>query len=66
MYLNQLMSFSAVAAPALMALKQTKQLSQLLDKFWGLLDVISLPVEAGTGQLTCLLKQVFQMGSWFL
>ena len=47
MYLNQLMSFSAVAAPALMALSQTKELSQLLEKFWGLLDVISLPVEAG-------------------
>ena len=48
-YLNQLMSFSAVAAPALMALKQTKELSQLLDQFWGLLEVISVPVEAGVG-----------------
>ena len=45
-YLNQLMSFSAVAAPALMALKQTKTFRDVLEKpLWALVTLGSLPVQ---------------------
>ena len=40
------MSFSAVAAPALMALKQTKTFrDQLQEQLWGLVTMFSIPVQ---------------------
>ena len=48
-YQNQLMSFSAVAAPALMALKQTKTFIDKMEKalwaLWALVTMGSIPIE---------------------
>ena len=45
MYLNQLMSFSAVAAPALMALQQTKTFRDQLEEGLWLITIGSIPVQ---------------------
>ena len=45
-YLNQLMSFSAVAAPAVMALKQTNTFRDKLEQpLWALVTMGSIPVQ---------------------
>ena len=47
-YLNQLMSFSAVGAPALMALKQTKTFQDKLEEpLWALVTMGSMTVQVG-------------------
>ena len=45
-YMNQLMSFSVVAAPALMAVKQTSAFRDKLEKqLWALVTMGSIPVQ---------------------
>ena len=45
-FLNQLMAFAAVIAPALLALKQTKTLEDQLEWLQQLLLAASLPIQA--------------------
>ena len=45
-YLNQLMSFSAVAAPSLMALKQTSTFrDKMQEQLWALVTTFSIPIQ---------------------
>ena len=45
-YLNQLMSFSAVAAPSLMALKQTNTFrDEVQERLWALVTTFSIPIQ---------------------
>ena len=49
-FLNQLMAFAAVIAPALLALKQTKTLKDQLKWLQQLLLAASLPIQVGDGE----------------
>jgi len=46
-YLNQLMSFAAVTAPALLALKNTETFVDQLERLQDIITFISFPVQAG-------------------
>jgi len=49
-FLNQLMAFAAVIAPALLALKQTKTLKDQLKWLQQLLLAASIPIQVGNGE----------------
>ena len=49
-YLNQLMSFAAVTAPALLALQQTGTFNEQLQQLQQTMTWISIPVQAGLCQ----------------
>jgi len=49
-FLNQLMAFAAVIAPALLALKQTKTLKDQLKWLQQLLLAASIPIQVGDGE----------------